>query len=197
MTAGGGGSATAGSPSTGGGAGSGGAVVVSPCDGVAGGIEHGGHCYVDLTMSSAGHETARSDCTSFGDFLGRSAYLVSLGSAEEESFVKSTFLGAGTRDAFEVWLGFQCHEADVSSCGCFGGCLTGLQRDLATTHWSWDDMTAVSYVNWGGSDPDATGRCSTLAYFGAAYSWRDRECTKLQYSDGGVTHYFRTVCELD
>lgn len=169
----------------------------APCDGVATGVEHQGHCYVDLTMQTVGWTVARSLCQAEALKVGKKGDLVVLDDASELEFLTATFLDA-TSATEDAWIGLSCDTTihPPTDCYCLlGACLTQAELDAKRAAWSWIDGQGGGVAAWAGTNPNGDGLCAALS---AQPTWMfvDRDCEADTFALGNMLRTYRTVCEL-
>jgi hypothetical protein len=170
-----------------------------PCEGVAGGVEHDGHCYVSGSNASPSWDASRSECEAFGAAAGKQGDLVVLDSVAELTFLVRSFLQA-TATEHDTWIGYQCDAAlhpDAADCGC-SPCADQAELDAKRANWSWINGLASGFKGWIAGDPNASGRCAAVTLDDlVAYGMVDRPCDSQVWDVDGVLRTYRTVCEVE
>lgn len=102
---------------------------------------------------------------------GRQAYLTSITSAQEQTFINELVDKAAKVDGSALWMDWGWAKA---------GPYIGLRQTSLTTepagNWSWTTGEAASYSNWGPSQPDNTKNnehFGLLVNRGSAWEWND------------------------
>ncbi len=105
----------------------------------------GGHSYA-FCMGPKDWNSAASSC--------QGGYLVTIGSAAEDSFVS----GLASQHGLDTWI--------------------GLRRFSPTCAWNWSDGETFAYSNWGTGQPDGScGDQDCVQYWGgASYRWDNMWC---------------------
>ena len=133
----------------------------NPCTGSERYWEGNGHCYWN-NNSSSNWNAAKNACTNAG------GYLVTIGSAAENSFVDDELLGRSNR-----WI--------------------GLSDTASEDHFVWVDGSPLTYTNWVEGEPNDWGTGEDCA---AIYG-SDAGDLAGQWNDTACSGNLRSICEAD